>query len=89
MREAKGLEFDACALIGFFSFIEECGSSAEWRNVLRWLSSSNGLNITSSPAEIVAGVRLDDCDYKLSAPNVSDEAMMLYTAMTRARNNRE
>jgi len=86
VREAKGLEFDAVALIGFFSYIEERGSSNEWHNVLRWLSSSSSLTKTSSTGEKIAGVMLEDCDYRLSAPNVSDEAMMLYTALTRARN---
>ena len=87
VREAKGLEFDAVALIGFFSYIEERGSSNEWHNVLRWLSSSSSLTKTSSTGEKIAGVMLEDCDYRLSAPNVSDETMMLYTALTRARNN--
>ena len=87
VREAKGLEFDAVALIGFFSYIEERGSSNEWHNVLRWLSSSSSLTKSSSTGERVAGRMLEDCDYRLSAPNVSDEAMMLYTALTRARNN--
>ncbi|KAL7541991.1 hypothetical protein ACHAXR_011413 [Thalassiosira sp. AJA248-18] len=87
VREAKGLEFDACALLGFFEFIEECGSTEQWQNVMRWLSSSSSLTKTSSTGERVAGLMLVDCDYRLSAPNVSDEAMMLYTAMTRARNH--
>ncbi|KAL7532577.1 hypothetical protein ACHAXR_004716 [Thalassiosira sp. AJA248-18] len=87
VREAKGLEFDACCLIGFFSFVEERGSSEQWTNVLRWLSSSSSLTKNSSTGEKVAGVMLSDCDYRLSAPNVSDEAMMLYTALTRARNH--
>lgn len=33
-----------------------------------------------------AGVRLEKCDYRLSHPEVSSQAMMLYTAITRARN---
>ena len=73
VREAKGLEFDACALIGFFGFIEaraESGSD-QWQNVLRWLSSSSSLTKTSSTGEKVSGVMLGDCDYRLSAPNVS------------------
>ena len=87
VREAKGLEFDSVALIGFFSYIDECGSSEQWTNVLRWLSSSSTLSKTSSTGEKVSGVVLADCDYTLSAPNVSDEAMMVYTALTRARNH--
>jgi hypothetical protein len=88
VREAKGLEFDACALIGFFDYIECSGGSSEaWQNVLRWLSSTSSLTKTSSTGEMVAGVRLEDCDYRLSAPKVSDEAMLLYTALTRARSN--
>jgi hypothetical protein len=86
-REAKGLEFDACALIGFFTNIEEAGSKDEWLNALRWLSSSSSLTKTASTGEKVDGLMLTDCDYRLSAPNVSDEAMMLYTALTRARNH--
>lgn len=87
VREAKGLEFNACALIGFFGFIDELGSKEEWQNVLRWLSSTSSITKTSSTGEKVDGLMLTDCDYRLSAPNVSDEAMMLYTALTRARNH--
>jgi len=87
VREAKGLEFDACALLGFFGHFEELGSKDEWQNVLRWLSSSSTTTKTSSTGEKVDGLMLTDCDYRLSAPNVSDEAMMLYTALTRARNH--
>ena len=87
VREAKGLEFDACALIGFFGFIDELGSKEEWQNVLRWLSSSSSITKTCSTGEKIDGQMLTDCDYRLSAPNVSDEAMMLYTALTRARNH--
>ena len=87
VREAKGLEFDACALLGFFGHFDELGSNDEWQNVLRWLSSSSNTTKTSSTGEKVDGLMLTDCDYRLSAPNVSDEAMMLYTALTRARNH--
>ena len=67
--------------------MEERGSSDEWQNVLRWLSSSSSITKTESTGEKVSGVLLADCDYRLSAPNVSNEAMMLYTALTRARNH--
>ena len=87
VREAKGLEFDACALIGFFGLIEQLGSKEEWQNVLRWLSSESNITKTSNTGEKIDGLMLTDCDYRLSAPNVSDEAMMLYTALTRARNH--
>lgn len=71
VREAKGLEFDACALIGFFAFFEACGTSDQWQNVLRWLSSSSSLTKTSGTGEKVAGLLLGGCDYRLSHPNVS------------------
>ena len=87
VREAKGLEFDACALIGFFGHFEELGSKEEWQNVLRWLSSSSNITKTDETGEKINGVMLGDCDYRLSAPKVSDEAMMLYTGLTRARNH--
>ena len=85
VREAKGLEYPSVALVGFFQFIEEGGSAEPWTNALRWLSSSFSLTTTESSGEQVAGVRLADCDYTLSHPNVADEAMILYTALTRAR----
>ncbi len=87
VREAKGLEFDACALLGFFGHFEELGSKEEWQNILRWLSSSSNITRTAGTGEIVDGLMLGDCDYRLSAPKVSDEAMMLYTGLTRARNH--
>ena len=87
MREAKGLEFDACALLGFFGHFEELGSKEEWQNILRWLSSSSNITKTAGTGEKVEGLMLRDCDYRLSAPKVSDEAMMLYTGLTRARNH--
>ena len=80
-----GLEFDSVALLGFFSHFEELGSSKEWKNVLRWLSSDTSLRKTSSD-EVVSGVMLEDCDYRLSHPEISSQAMVLYTAITRARN---
>ncbi len=87
VREAKGLEFDACALLGFFGHFDELGSKDEWQNILRWLSSSSSITKTSGTGEKVDGLMLRDCDYRLSAPKVSDEAMMLYTGLTRARNH--
>ena len=36
--------------------------------------------------EKVAGVVLESCDYTLTYPQLSDQAMALYTAITRARN---
>ena len=80
-----GLEFDSVALLGFFSHFEELGSSKEWKNVMRWLSSDSSLRKTSSD-EVVSGVMLEDCDYRLSHPEISSQAMVLYTAITRARN---
>ena len=59
------------AAVGFFEFMEERGSSEEWQNVLRWLSSSTSITKTDSTGEKVSGVLLADCDYRLSAPNVS------------------
>ena len=88
VREAKGLEFDSVALIGFFSYIENRCSGGEWINVLLWLSSTTSLAVTDS-AEMIMGRRLDDCDYRESNPQISDEAMMLYTALTRAKDRSE
>jgi len=88
--EAKGLEFESVALVSFFSHFEKCGSGAEWRNVLLWLFSKTGLTTTES-AEAISfretgkGQKLQACDYILSHPEVEDQAMMLYTAATRAR----
>ena len=88
LSQAKGLEFDSVALIGFFSYIEDRCSGDEWRNALLWLSSTSSLAVTES-TEVVSGVRLRDCDYTLHSPQVSDEAMMLYTALTRAKDRSE
>lgn len=85
VREAKGLEFDSVALIGFFAYIEERGSAEQWRNALRWLSSTSSITQTNPTGEKVAGVMLDDCDYTVSHPQIADEAMMVYTALTRSR----
>ena len=85
VREAKGLEFDSVALIGFFAYIEERGSAEQWRNVLRWLSSTSSITQTSPTGEKISGVMLDDCDYTISHPQIADEAMMVYTALTRSR----
>jgi len=71
VREAKGLEFDSVALIGFFSFIEERGSSEQWNNALRWLFSTSGITTTSPTGEKIAGVLLEDCDYMITNPEVS------------------
>ena len=78
VREAKGLEFDACALIGFFSYFERRQSGPQWKNMILWLSSETGLTTTEG--------QFEPCDYLLSHPEVEDEAMLLYTALTRARN---
>jgi len=88
LSQAKGLEFDSVALIGFFSYIENRCSGGEWVNVLLWLSSTTSLAVTDS-AEMIMGRRLDDCDYRLTNPQLSDEAMMLYTALTRAKDRSE
>ena len=85
VREAKGLEFDSVALIGFFSYIEKRGSAEQWRNVLRWLSSTSSITQTSPTGEKISGVMLDDCYYTISHPQIADEAMMVYTALTRSR----
>jgi hypothetical protein len=93
VREAKGLEFDAVVLLGFFSYVEQRKSNApQWRNVLLWLFSSKGITTTES-SEIIhvagqgRGQKLESCDYLLSHPEIEDQAMMLYTALTRARNH--
>ena len=77
VREAKGLEFDACALIGFFEYIEERGSAKQWMNVLRWLSSTSGVTTTNPTGESIAGLLLMDCDYRLSNPEISVSAIGL------------
>jgi hypothetical protein len=85
VREAKGLEFDACALLGFFGHLEELGSKDQWLNVLKSLLILNeGKHDEKVDLDVTL---LAGCDYRLSCPNVSDEAMMLYTALTRARNH--
>ncbi|CAB9522305.1 Tetratricopeptide repeat and ankyrin repeat containing 1 [Seminavis robusta] len=91
VSEAKGLEFDAVCLLGFFSYFESRGSGAAWKNALAWLFSTKGLTTTDSSAEVVvfgqgSGFKLEPCDYLLSHPEVEEEAMLLYTALTRARN---
>ena len=92
VREAKGLGFESVALISFFSDFEtRCHSGPEWRNVFLWLFSKTGMTTTES-AETVSfrktgkGQKLQACDYILSHPEVEDQAMLLYTALTRARN---
>jgi len=86
VREAKGLEFNDVALIGFFSYIHDLGNAREWENALRWLSSSTSLTTTES-CEQVQGKQLEDCDYTLTHPEILNQAMLLYTALTRARNH--
>ena len=79
VREAKGLEFDSCLLLGFFSYFEQqskSSSTAEWKNVLRWLFSTKGLSKTESTEEIL-GKRLENCNYQLSHPEIQDQASML------------
>ena len=85
VREGKGLEFDSVALIGFCAYIEKRGSAEQWQNALRWLYSKSGLKVSAPTGEQIAGVPLHDCDYTITHPQVADEAMMLYTALTRAR----
>lgn len=85
VREAKGLEFNSVALLGFFSYIDQRGMTREWENVLRWLSSTTGITTVDS-SERVQGRQLSNCDYSLSHPEILDQAMLLYTALTRARN---
>jgi len=70
--------------IGFFEYFEHLGSSREWQNVIRWLFSTTGITKTES-IEKIAGKQLACCDYTLAHPELEDQAMMLYTAMTRAR----
>jgi len=84
--EAKGLEFDCVALLNFFTSFDEAGSSGPWQNALRWLSSKSALTRSEPTNEKVAGVTLESCDYTLTYPQLSDQAMALYTAITRARN---
>jgi len=85
VREAKGLEFDSVALLGFLSTFENSGCVEEWQNVLRWLSSDKKITVTTSK-EKIGGKFLMDCDYTLTCPKLSDQCMLLYTAITRARN---
>ena len=70
VKEAKGLEFSEVALIGFWTFIESRGSSAQWQNCLRWLSSSSKITITNT-GENVCGAALEECDYTLSYPQLA------------------
>lgn len=84
VREAKGLEFPSIALVGFFQYFQQLGNQREWENVIRWLFSTKGVTTTES-AENIQGKNLESCDYVLSRPEIEDQAMMLYTALTRAR----
>ena len=73
------MEFDACAVLGFFSYFEKQGSAREWQNVIRWLfSSKKGIKDTES-SEVVNSARLEPCDYLLSHPEIegmSDEVIL-------------
>lgn len=84
VREAKGLEFPSVAVIGFFEYFEHLGTLRQWENVIRWLYSEKSLSNTDS-GEKISGKYLENCDYLLTVPELEDQAMMLYTAMTRAR----
>lgn len=84
VREAKGLEFPSIALIGFFDYFEKLGNQQQWENIIRWLFISEKITTTES-TEWAQGKCLESCDYILSHPEIEDQAMMLYTALTRAR----
>lgn len=84
VREAKGLEFPSIALVGFFAYFQQLGNQPEWENSIRWLFSTKGITVTES-SEKIQGKNLESCDYILSHPEIEDQAMMLYTALTRAR----
>lgn len=86
VREAKGLEFEGVAVCGFFSHFENAGSAKEWQNCLRWLCSKKGIKETQS-SERVNSTKLDPCDYLLTHPELEDQVMVLYTALTRARSH--
>ena len=75
VREAKGLEFDSVALLGFFELFEKT-SKEEWKNSLRWLFTEKGITTTES-SETILGLRLQCCDYLLTHPELQDEASML------------
>jgi hypothetical protein len=76
VREAKGLEFPSVAILGFFSYFENCGSARAWENVIRWLFSTKGITTTSS-TEKFQGKLLESCDCTLSQPELEDHCMML------------
>ena len=84
VREAKCLEFPSIALIGFFQQFQQLGNQRQRENIIRWLFSSKGITATDS-AEKIQGKSLENFDYVLSHPEIEDQAMMLYTAITRAR----
>jgi len=84
VREAKGLEFPSVAVLNFWSFFESLDSNRPWENCLRWLHSNKTLSTTESN-ERIQGKNLENCDYSLAHPEIEDQAMMLYTAVTRAR----
>lgn len=69
--EAKGLEFDSVAVLGFFSYFEECGSTNQWENVLRWLFSKSGIKTTRPTGEKIAGLMLEECYYTITHPEIS------------------
>ena len=85
LTSCQGLEFDSVALVGFFTTFENSGCGEQWQNCLRWLSSDKKITVTTSN-EKIGGRFLTDCDYTLSCPELSDQCMLLYTAITRARN---
>lgn len=85
LTSSQGLEFDSVALVGFFTTFENSGCGEQWQNCLRWLSSDKKTTVTTSN-EKIGGKFLADCDYTLSCPELSDQCMLLYTAITRARN---
>lgn len=84
VRDAEGLEFASVCIIGFFSHFESLRCRRPWENVLCWLFSTEGITTTES-TEKIQGKVLDNCDNDLSHPEIEDQAMMLYTAITRAR----
>ena len=77
VSEAKGLEFDSVALIGFFGWMAKANKGTEWSNALRWLSSTSKEIVTDPTGEKVGGTHLDACDYVLSHPEVGDQASEL------------
>lgn len=71
------LPFTNNIMVWFLSYIEQRGSSEEWKNAFRWLSSTSGITATSPTGEIIAGVSLEDCDYRITHPQIGDEVSRL------------